>query len=82
MLVLSRKRGERLVLPHLKVAVTVLAVEGQAVRLGISAPMDVAVHREEVWQRLCQQASDSAPERAGAPEKVGQVKGDKRKGQT
>ena len=53
MLVLSRKPGERLVLPHLEVAVTVLAVEGKAVRLGIAAPESVAVYREEVWQPLC-----------------------------
>jgi carbon storage regulator CsrA len=55
MLVLSRKPGERIVVPHLELAVTVLAVEGKAVRLGIAAPEDVAVYREEVWQQLCQE---------------------------
>jgi len=52
MLVLSRKPGERIVVPHLELAVTVLAVEGKAVRLGIAAPEDVAVYREEVWLQI------------------------------
>jgi carbon storage regulator len=55
MLVLSRKIGERILVPHCELAVTVIAVEGKAVRLGISAPDDIAVYREEVWQQLCQQ---------------------------
>jgi len=54
MLVLSRKVGERIVAPGAKLTVTVLAVEGNAVRLGISAPDNVAIYREEVWQRLGQ----------------------------
>ena len=56
MLVLSRKIGERIVVPHCELAVTVLAVEGKAVRLGISAPEDIAVHREEVWQQISQKS--------------------------
>jgi carbon storage regulator len=56
MLVLSRKVGERIVVPHCELAVTVIAVEGKAVRLGISAPEDIAVHREEVWQQLSQKS--------------------------
>ncbi|HEV3443801.1 MAG TPA: carbon storage regulator [Gemmataceae bacterium] len=56
MLVLSRKIGERIVVPHCELAVTVIAVEGKAVRLGISAPEDIAVHREEVWQQLSQKS--------------------------
>ena len=61
MLFLSRKPGERIVVPHLELAVTVLAVEGKAVRLGIAAPEDVAVYREEVWQQLCQQTHGPPP---------------------
>ena len=61
MLVLSRKPGERIVVPHLELAVTVLAVEGKAVRLGIAAPEDVAVYREEVWQQLCQETHGPPP---------------------
>ena len=61
MLVLSRKPGERIVVPHLELAVTVLAVEGKTVRLGIAAPEDVAVHREEVWQQLCEETHGPPP---------------------
>jgi carbon storage regulator CsrA len=45
MLVLSRGRGETVVAPHLDLAVTVLAIKGKAVRLGISAPENLAVYR-------------------------------------
>jgi carbon storage regulator CsrA len=61
MLVLSRKPGERIVVPHVGLAVTVLAIEGKAVRLGIAAPEDVAVYREEVWQQLRQETHASPP---------------------
>ncbi len=57
MLVLSRKQGERILLPYSDVAITVVAVEGGTVRLGFTAPDDVAVYREEVWQRICQRAN-------------------------
>jgi carbon storage regulator len=56
MLVLSRKPGERILVPYCELAVTVLAIEGNTVRLGISAPEDINVYREEVWQRLGQPA--------------------------
>ena len=55
MLVLTRKLGERILVPHCELAITIIAVEGNAVRLGISAPEDIAVYREEVWQQLCEQ---------------------------
>jgi carbon storage regulator len=52
MLVLSRKLGEKVVVPDCDLEITVLAVEGSRIRLGISAPADVGVYRQEVWQRL------------------------------
>jgi carbon storage regulator len=61
MLVLSRKIGERIMVPHIDLALTVLAVKGKTVRLGISAPTEVDVYREEVWQQLCQQMSSPPP---------------------
>ena len=61
MLVLSRKIGERIVVPHCELAVTVLAVEGKTVRLGISAPAELDLYREEVWQQLCQQTHSPPP---------------------
>jgi carbon storage regulator len=52
MLVLSRKLGERIVIPEFDVTVTILSVHGHTVRLGIAAPSQVQVHREETWQRI------------------------------
>ena len=51
MLVLTRRIGEIIRIgPH--VVVTVLGVNGSQVRLGVDAPKDVAVHREEVFARI------------------------------
>ncbi|HJT78484.1 MAG TPA: carbon storage regulator [Gemmataceae bacterium] len=52
MLVLTRKLGERILVPGCDLTITVVAIEGNAIRLGITAPADVAVYREEVWNRL------------------------------
>ena len=62
MLVLSRKLGEVIVVPQCELTVTVISVEGNKVRLGIGAPDDIDVYREEVWQRICKQA-DRPPEK-------------------
>ena len=51
MLVLSRKENEKIVLPTLNVAIEVVAVKGRTVRLGIAAPKDVPVMREEIQDR-------------------------------
>ena len=51
MLVLSRKRGETIVIGN-GIAVTVLAVDGDRVKLGVVAPAEVPVHRKEVCQRI------------------------------
>ncbi|HTU17889.1 MAG TPA: carbon storage regulator [Gemmataceae bacterium] len=50
MLVLSRKVGERIVLPGSNVVLTVLSIGRGQIRLGISAPPEVAVYREELWR--------------------------------
>jgi carbon storage regulator len=55
MLVLSRKLGERIVVPDCDLVITVLAVDGNRVRLGISAPTQIGVYREEIWRELGQQ---------------------------
>ncbi len=52
MLVLTRKTGEQIVVPKHQITVTVLEITGSRVRLGITAPADVVVHRDEVWQRI------------------------------
>jgi carbon storage regulator len=51
MLILMRRTGETIMIGN-GVAVTVLSVRGSQVRLGIAAPADVAVHREEVFDRI------------------------------
>ncbi len=62
MLVLSRKPGEQIVLPDCAVEVTVLAVKGNTVRLGISAPSGIAVYREELFRQGGQQpGSEKTP---------------------
>ncbi len=59
MLVLSRKVGESVVMPECGVTVTVVAVQGDKVRLGFAAPPAVIIHREEVWQRLQQPQAET-----------------------
>lgn len=51
MLILTRRVGETLMIGD-HVTVTVLGVKGNQVRLGINAPKELAVHREEIFQRL------------------------------
>ena len=57
MLVLSRKIGERIVIPQQNITLTVLEIRGDRIRLGITAPADVPVHRQEIWQKI-QQADE------------------------
>jgi carbon storage regulator len=52
MLVLSRKLGEKIVIPQCQLSLTILGVQGKSIRLGISAPPEVAVHREELWREI------------------------------
>ena len=51
MLILTRRVGETLMIGD-NVTVTVLGVKGNQVRVGVNAPKDVAVHREEIYQRI------------------------------
>lgn len=60
MLVLSRKLGERIIVPQCDLELTVVAVEGTTVRLGISAPAEVGVFREEVWLKMREATSNCA----------------------
>ncbi len=59
MLVLGRKAGQAVMIGH-GITVTVLAVrEDGTVRLGIEAPRDVPVHREEIYRRIRQQEAEA-----------------------
>ena len=51
MLILTRKIGETVVIGD-NITMTVLGVKGSQVRLGINAPRDVSVHREEIYMRI------------------------------
>lgn len=92
MLVLSRRPQQSLLIGH-DVVVTVLEVHGDTVRIGIKAPADVDIHREEIYRDLQKANQDSAAKpgsaaalakriHAARPETLGEpVPGDARSGE-
>ena len=71
MLILTRRISESVIIGD-DVKITVLGVKGSQVRLGIDAPKEVSVHREEIYERIKQEegrASASAPEEEAPEEK-------------
>lgn len=66
MLILTRRVGETIMIGD-EVTITVLGVKGNQVRVGINAPKHVAVHREEIYERIKrEQAGTSKPTAEGA----------------
>ena len=61
MLILTRRVGETVMIGN-EVTVTVLGVKGNQVRIGINAPKNVAVHREEIFERIKREQQGGSPE--------------------
>lgn len=57
MLILTRRVGETLMVGD-DISITVLGVKGGQVRIGVNAPKDVSVHREEIYQRIQQEKTE------------------------
>jgi carbon storage regulator len=61
MLILTRRVGESLMIGA-DVAITVLGVKGNQVRIGVKAPKDVAVHREEIFEKIKHEDDADVPD--------------------
>ena len=68
MLILTRRVGETVMIGN-EVTVTVLGVKGNQVRIGVNAPKDVAVHREEIFERI-KREQDQDPRMGASVNKI------------
>ena len=73
MLILTRRVGETVMIGN-EVTVTVLGVKGNQVRIGVNAPKDVAVHREEIYERIRREVDEGRSHHEGrSPGQVADV---------
>ncbi len=66
MLILTRRVGETVMIGD-EVTITVLGVKGNQVRLGINAPRTVAVHRQEIYERIKREQAGAAADHGSSP---------------
>jgi carbon storage regulator len=71
MLILTRRVGETVMIGD-DVTITVLGVKGNQVRVGINAPKHVAVHREEIYERIKREQQPEQPEEIAEKPKAAQ----------
>jgi carbon storage regulator len=69
MLILTRRVGERLVIGG-NVIVTVLGLKGNQVRIGVEAPIEVPVHREEIYLRILKKRAADTDQAAASPHQM------------
>lgn len=67
MLILTRRVGEAVMIGD-DITITVLGVKGNQVRIGVNAPKDVAVHREEIYERIRAEGEEPAEGETPAPD--------------
>lgn len=59
MLVLSRKKDERIILGDYEITIMVIDIRGDKVRLGIEAPKDMSIHREEIYEIIQKERAEA-----------------------